>query len=240
MRPWFSTWDVRHEPLLGSICNDNLCVEQGDQHGSLPGRRTQALSIHQHHATITNTCYIMCNRTQKTLKIVVKWDWWPLVECLLTAFSLPTLMLQRGLKRPRGDQAPSQTRSVSSQSIQGVQQHFKTCLRGSGKEATDCKVLAGRNGCLDTEPSSISLKRIHSCNFIWDSEKLKKCSMSQSQGEQQPIWLKSKQAINRVATYSVPWRHQLTWLALASSLRDARCELYHSHSLALSVCIFSM
>lgn len=62
------------------------------------------------------------------------------------------LQARQGLPHPRA--------------FRGMQQLFKTCLRGSGEEATGCKLLAERNGCLDTEPSSISLKQIHECNFM--------------------------------------------------------------------------
>jgi len=40
--------------------------------------------------------------------------------------------------------------SDPSQTIPVVQLHIKTCLKGSGQEARDCKLLAERNGCLDT------------------------------------------------------------------------------------------
>lgn len=46
--------------------------------------------------------------------------------------------------------------SDPSQTIQVVQLHFKTCLNGSGEEAIGCKLLAERNGCLDTELSSMN------------------------------------------------------------------------------------
>ena len=46
--------------------------------------------------------------------------------------------------------------SDPSQTIQVVQLHFKTCLKACGEEATGSKLLAERDGCLDTGLSSMN------------------------------------------------------------------------------------
>lgn len=145
-------FDLVHEPLLGSICSEKLCAEQGDQHGPLPGRGAQALSTHHHQCMLHHGV----QQNPKNLEFMVEGDWWPLAECLLAVYSLPRLRLQHGLRR-----AKLQARQgLPIPEHSGGQQHFKTCLRGAGEEGTGCKLLAERNGCLDTKPSCIRLKWI--------------------------------------------------------------------------------
>lgn len=171
MRLWFSTCDMRYETWGHEhVCLAASAVKSSVQSKVIStdlfqegGLRLPAYTSTMLPSLCYHTCYIMvCNRTHKTLKL-----WWNetsglwLNVCWQCTFC-PSSCCSMG----SGGQAPSQTRSAPCQSIQWVQQHFKTCLRGSGEEATSCKVLAERNGCLDTEPSSISLVWIHMCNFI--------------------------------------------------------------------------
>lgn len=148
--------DLVHELLLGIICSEKLCVEKGDQHRALPEGRTQALSIHQYHATITNICHIMvCNRTQKALnddemRLVASGSM-P-ADSVLSAHPHVAAWAQEALWGPSS--RPEEDCPIPEHS--GMKQHFKTCLRGSGEEATGCKLSAERNGCLDTEASSTS------------------------------------------------------------------------------------